>query len=372
VVHRILLEIEILLDDTAALRSKYGLKPLDQDTAPSYSRYRTSIYAGFQSRLKSLHSEIYAKLGHPQLTMKDIWVVGDDRKFSILVDRIRQLNDSLCDLTRDVRDNQNAAIDGCFSQMNDSGELSMIQDASAKTNPDWSEGATRRLLSIQTLAPKEAQVQSNKVAESFCNPRAAPPVPRDCQSPSKTIVDVDAEPLDAADYVVVESETSERDTRIKRLEKHLFAEKHLTAVLEEAIVDLEKQGKQVEKDLDMFKKRCGQLEDQIAETEGNENAHHAAHRHKMEEELLGQRLQRILLEDEIGVLKGKNKKTKSECEMRTCQLEQDLLAEKQLSAKLEDRCNGVRENMETYRQRCWDMEDQNGTPSCWATADGWD
>ena len=371
-VHRIMLEIGILFDEETALRSKYGLKRLDQNTAPSYSRYRTSIYAGFQSRLASLHSEIYAKLGRQQLAMKDVWSVTNDQKFSILIDRFRRLNDSLCDMTRDVRDDRSAAVDGCFSQMNDPGELSRIRDACAKTNPDWTKGATRRLLSIQTSAPKQAHVESNKAAESFCNPRAAPPVPKDCQSLSKTSVDVDAEPLDAADYVVVESETSERDTRIKRLEKHLFAEKHLTAVLEEAIVDLEKQGKQVKKDLDMFKKRCGQLEDQIAETEARENAHHAAHRHKMEEELLGQRLQRIVLEDEIGALKEENKKTESECEMRICQLENGLLAEKQLIAKLEDRCNGVRENMETYRQRCWDMEDQNGTPSCWATADGWD
>lgn len=48
------------------------------------------------------------------------------------------------------------------------------------------------------------------------------------------------------------------------MEKHLFAEKQLTATLEEALVDLENQGKKTKLDLDAFKKKCWSMEDEMA------------------------------------------------------------------------------------------------------------
>ena len=47
------------------------------------------------------------------------------------------------------------------------------------------------------------------------------------------------------------------------MEKHLFAEKQLTATLEEALMDLESQGKNTKRDMDTYKKRCFSLEDEL-------------------------------------------------------------------------------------------------------------
>ena len=49
------------------------------------------------------------------------------------------------------------------------------------------------------------------------------------------------------------------------MEKHLFAEKQLTATLEEALVDLETQGNKVKLDMEGWKKKCWGYEDELKE-----------------------------------------------------------------------------------------------------------
>jgi len=56
---------------------------------------------------------------------------------------------------------------------------------------------------------------------------------------------------------------AEQETHIKQLSKHLFAEKQLTATLEEALVDLENQGKKTKADMEAYKKKCWGLEDEV-------------------------------------------------------------------------------------------------------------
>ena len=56
----------------------------------------------------------------------------------------------------------------------------------------------------------------------------------------------------------------EQEARIRTIEKHLFAEKQLTATLEEALVDLEHQGKKVRSDMDVWKKKAWAYEDELA------------------------------------------------------------------------------------------------------------
>lgn len=49
------------------------------------------------------------------------------------------------------------------------------------------------------------------------------------------------------------------------MEKHLFAEKQLTATLEEALVDLETQGIKIKADLEGWKKKYWGIEDEVKE-----------------------------------------------------------------------------------------------------------
>ena len=49
------------------------------------------------------------------------------------------------------------------------------------------------------------------------------------------------------------------------MEKHLFAEKQLTATLEEALVDLENQGNKIKQDMEGWKKKCWGYEDELSQ-----------------------------------------------------------------------------------------------------------
>lgn len=55
----------------------------------------------------------------------------------------------------------------------------------------------------------------------------------------------------------------EQEARIRTIEKHLFAEKQLTATLEEALVDLETSANRTKTDMDNWKRKCQGLEDEL-------------------------------------------------------------------------------------------------------------
>jgi len=57
----------------------------------------------------------------------------------------------------------------------------------------------------------------------------------------------------------------EKDSHIRQMEKHLFAEKQLTATLEEALVDLETQGNRIRLDMEGWKKKSWGYEDELKE-----------------------------------------------------------------------------------------------------------
>lgn len=64
---------------------------------------------------------------------------------------------------------------------------------------------------------------------------------------------------DAAAAQVIE----EQEARIRTIEKHLFAEKQLTATLEEALVDLETSANRTKSEMESYRKRCSSLEDEL-------------------------------------------------------------------------------------------------------------
>lgn len=55
----------------------------------------------------------------------------------------------------------------------------------------------------------------------------------------------------------------EQESRIRTIEKHLFAEKQLTATLEEALVDLETSANRTKGEMEGWRKKCQGLEDEL-------------------------------------------------------------------------------------------------------------
>lgn len=57
----------------------------------------------------------------------------------------------------------------------------------------------------------------------------------------------------------------DQENRIKGIEKHLSAEKQLTATLEEALVDLESQANKIKMDMEGWKKKAWAYEDELGQ-----------------------------------------------------------------------------------------------------------
>ncbi|KAL9602512.1 MAG: hypothetical protein Q9219_001807 [cf. Caloplaca sp. 3 TL-2023] len=85
-----------------------------------------------------------------------------------------------------------------------------------------------------------------------------PPLPAQATAPNGN----GPAPVNAHEYVSVQY-AEDQEARIRTIEKHLFAEKQLTATLEEALVDLEHSGNQTKGDLEAWKKKCWAYEDEL-------------------------------------------------------------------------------------------------------------
>lgn len=75
-------------------------------------------------------------------------------------------------------------------------------------------------------------------------------------------------PLDAANATAIEVARQaqlieDQESRVRTLEKHLFAEKQLTATLEEALTDLESSSTRIRKEMDSWRRKCLQLEEEL-------------------------------------------------------------------------------------------------------------
>lgn len=79
-------------------------------------------------------------------------------------------------------------------------------------------------------------------------------------------------PLPIKDESISAQYVEDQEARIRTIEKHLFAEKQLTATLEEALVDLETQGNKVRSDMEAWKKKAWSYEDEIASLRKERNS----------------------------------------------------------------------------------------------------
>ncbi|KAI9888673.1 MAG: hypothetical protein M1814_006528 [Vezdaea aestivalis] len=81
----------------------------------------------------------------------------------------------------------------------------------------------------------------------------APPTPTGSRHPSR----------DMAGGSASAQLSDDQEARIRTIEKHLFAEKQLTSTLEEALADLETQGKKTMEELDSWKRRASNLDEEL-------------------------------------------------------------------------------------------------------------
>ena len=145
-------------------------------------------------------------------------------------------------------------------------------------------------------------------------PPAIPLLPLPPNSPPPTQVNAPSPPAsrhqskDIAHAQLVE----DQEARIRTIEKHLFAEKQLTATLEDALTDLESSSQKTKGDLDSFRRKCAGLEEEINTM--RKERHAARHSLQAVEEERNARLrveaERAHLEARMAALNDAQKKSK--------------------------------------------------------------
>lgn len=150
--------------------------------------------------------------------------------------------------------------------------------------------------------------KSTSVA-SLPSPPPAIPLP-----PLPAQANTGAAPVNAHEYVSVQY-AEDQEARIRTIEKHLFAEKQLTATLEEALVDLEHQGNKTKGDLEAWKKKCWTYEDELTTMKKERNSiRHSVQ--AVEEERSARKeaeAARAHLEERMSALQKRKKKSNFNC-----------------------------------------------------------
>ncbi|KAM7212288.1 kinesin domain containing protein [Rhypophila decipiens] len=108
----------------------------------------------------------------------------------------------------------------------------------------------------------------------------------------------------------------DHEHRIKLIEKHLMAEKQLTATLEEALTDLERQQNKMKADCDAWRRRAGELEQEIKELKAKPQQDNRWSLQQVEEEKKKRReaeIARANLEERMNTISKKKKKGSLNC-----------------------------------------------------------
>jgi chromosome segregation ATPase len=199
-----------------------------------------------------------------------------------------------------------------------------VKEARAKIASLEEQLATvKRMSGRMSMDPREDLQRSNSSnsnARKSLNmslpspPPAIPLPPLPPNSPPPTQVNAPSPPAsrhqskDIAHAQLVE----DQEARIRTIEKHLFAEKQLTATLEDALTDLESSSQKTKGDLDQYRKKCASLEEELSAM--RKERHAARHSLQAVEEERNARLrveaERAHLEARMAALNDAQKKSK--------------------------------------------------------------
>ncbi|KAF2120691.1 kinesin [Lophiotrema nucula] len=187
------------------------------------------------------------------------------------------------------------------------------QLADAKLGSGYRESIDPRE-SLQRSNSNNSNLRKSTSHNSLPSPPPAIPLPPLPGSPPPTQTNAPSPPnsrhqsKDIAQAQLVE----DQEARIRTIEKHLFAEKQLTATLEDALTDLESSSQKTKSDLEGWKKKCATLEQEMDVMKKERSM--ARHSLQAVEEERNARLrveaERAHLEARMQALNNSNKKNK--------------------------------------------------------------
>jgi septal ring factor EnvC (AmiA/AmiB activator) len=167
---------------------------------------------------------------------------------------------------------------------------------------------------LQRSNSKDSNLRKSTSHNSLPSPPPAIPLPPLPGSPLPSQQNAPSPPTsrhqskDIAHAQLVE----DQEARIRTIEKHLYAEKQLTATLEDALTDLEASSTKTKHEIDSWKKKCAGLEEEL----GSLRKERSMARHSLQavEEERNARLrveaERAHLEARMAALNSSNNKKK--------------------------------------------------------------
>ncbi|KAK1761457.1 chromosome-associated kinesin KIF4B [Echria macrotheca] len=140
-----------------------------------------------------------------------------------------------------------------------------------------------------------------------------PPLPSGSASGGPS---VSPTPRPASKDIAITQIQEDQEARIRLIEKHLMAEKQLTATLEEALTDLERQQNKIKADCDAWRRRANELEGEIKELKEKPQQDNRWSLQQVEEERRKRRDAEIAharLEERMNTISKKKKKGSLNC-----------------------------------------------------------
>ncbi|KAL8719499.1 MAG: hypothetical protein Q9225_003508 [Loekoesia sp. 1 TL-2023] len=149
IVEETLNSIRLLFTDTKDLTDRYGLKCADEDDSSAYcgSSRGSNMPFGLKASHNRFKTRIEANQKQIGTARKVRWAMHDKKKFACLVEDIRQLIDGLQAITESqaIAIKRKAMIREELDSIEDLEELSLIVEASAGGNEEWSDAASTKL-----------------------------------------------------------------------------------------------------------------------------------------------------------------------------------------------------------------------------------
>ncbi|KAF1956215.1 kinesin family protein-like protein [Byssothecium circinans] len=233
----------------------------------------------------------------------DQHAAATNRLSALQTERSKELQDSMDRKTELEREVEQARIQIALleSQLADAKRHSHRESIDPREN-------------LQRSNSKDSNLRKSTSHNSLPSPPPAIPLPPLPGSPPPTQGNAPSPPTsrhqskDIAHAQLVE----DQEARIRTIEKHLFAEKQLTATLEDALTDLEASSNKTKNEIDGWKKKCTGLEEELNVMKKERSM--ARHSLQAVEEERNARLrveaERAHLEARMAALNNSNKKKK--------------------------------------------------------------
>lgn len=219
-----------------------------------------------QKEIQNLKSEVASAAKSNEANIAELEAVKSKNERLLIV------NDELEEQLKNAFDQHQASTSRLSMLANNQSQISFLEKQRDASRAQV-EQLQAQLRELHQQAPERSLSNSNirksgSVTTLPSPPPAIPlpPLPSSVTSPTSATFSHHPPSIQTADLISQHNaHLEERDAHIKQMEKHLFAEKQLTATLEEALVDLESQANKTKLDMEAWKKKTWALEDENKE-----------------------------------------------------------------------------------------------------------